>query len=156
VQRRIARLVIVAGLLVGSLLLAPATHADSGSLSDPTGDFPDIVRLGWNNADTQVVMTMTYAEFRAQNESFYMRFGEDYYQVFVSSGAGLQTLRFNGNTRACDGLRVRHAAAAVRTKVVVPRSCLRRAPDRLRFQGIATEGLSSSDETRLSARVARG
>jgi hypothetical protein len=119
-------------------------------------DFPDVVRLAWNNAQNRVVMKMTYAEFRAQNESFYMRFGRNSYQVFVSSGVGIEQLRYNGNPRACDGLRVRYAAAAVRTTVVVPRSCLRRAPDRLRFQGIATEGLASADETRISGRIARG
>jgi hypothetical protein len=152
----VLRTLALAALLVAGLGVPSPAHAAPGSLSDPKGDYPDIVRLAWNNAQTRVVMKMTYAEFRAQNESFYMRFGANSYQVFVSSSAGIEQLRYNGNARACDGLRVRHSATALRTTVVVPRGCLRRAPDRLRFQGIATEGLTSADETRISGRVARG
>ena len=46
--------------------------------------------------------------------------------------------------------------SAASTKVVIPRSCLAKAPDELRFQGIATEGLYSSDETKVSRAIARG
>jgi hypothetical protein len=135
-----------------------AAYADSGSLNDPRGDFPDIVKLRYNNADGKVVMKMTYAGTRAQNESFYMRWGKGaskYYQVFVSESAGMEELRLNGDKVKCARLAVKRPSELT-TKVVVPRKCLKKAPDKLRFQGIATEGLFSADETKVSKAVARG
>ena len=55
-----------------------------------------------------------------------------------------------------DEVTVTHDGDALVSRVVVPRSCLPRAPDRLRFRGIATEGLFASDQTRLSAAIDRG
>lgn len=55
----------------------------------------------------------------------------------------------------CSGLRVTQPSATS-TKVVVPRRCLTKAADKLRFQGIVTEGLSSSDETNVNKAVGRG
>jgi len=40
--------------------------------------------------------------------------------------------------------------------VIIPRSCLKRAPDKLKFQGIATEGLANADETEITKAIARG
>lgn len=147
-----------AGIALVSLLVGAASaHAASGSLNDPRGDYPDIVKLAYNNAQSKVVMTMTYAGGHAQNESFYMRWGKrgKHYQVFASPSAGLEELRFSGETVACKKLSVKRPSA-VKTKVVVPRSCLKKAPDKLRFQGIATEGLFSADETKVSKKIARG
>jgi hypothetical protein len=140
-------------------LAAPAAQAASGSLTDPTGDYPDIVRLGYTNATSRVVMSMKYAGARPQNESFYMRWGTNAsknYQVFVSSGIGKKELRLNGTKVACGSLGVTYDASTHVTRVVVPRSCLGSAPNRLRFRGIATEGLYSKDQTALSAAIARG
>ena len=104
-------------------------------------------------------MKMTYNGQAAQNESFYMRWGSDdeSYQVFVSPSADIEELRYYGKGKAvpCDGLKIRRPAGDV-TKAIVPRSCLDEAPRKLRFQGIATEGLSSFDETKISKAVARG
>lgn len=135
-------------------------NAASGSISDPKGDYPDIVGFAYDNAESRVVMTATYAgggfNGRAQNESLYMRWGSGkYYQVFLSTG--MKELRYSGATKpvACKGLTVKHPTSR-RTKVSVPRSCLRKAPDKLRFQAIATEGLSSADQTKVSKLIARG
>jgi hypothetical protein len=38
----------------------------------------------------------------------------------------------------------------------VPVKCLGKAPQRLKFQGIATAGLMNSDQTAVSAWVRRG
>lgn len=141
------------------LAAAPTAYADSGSLTDPSGDYPDILKLTYNNKSDRVIMTMKYADFRPQNESFYMRWGKDaakYYQVFVSSSAGMKELRLNGTKVKCGTLAVSHDATKVVTRVVVRRSCLDKAPDKLRFKGIATEGTMSVDETKLSAAIARG
>lgn len=145
------------------LALAATAHADSGSLTDPKGDFPDIVKLRYDNAASKVVMTMTYSGSRPQNESFYLRWGSTgrSYQVFVSRPAGLRELRYHaGSTAAtkkvaCSGLAVRRPTSTS-TSVTIPRSCLSKAPNALRFQGIATEGLMSADQTRISASTARG
>jgi hypothetical protein len=75
--------------------------------------------------------------------------------------ASISELRYHGGTNApvkaiaCSGLRVTQPSATS-TRTVIPRSCLKKAADKLRFQGIATEGLASSDETTASKAVARG
>ena len=140
-----------------ALALPAAAFAASGSISDPSGDYPDILKLAYANKSGKVVMTMTYGGARPQNESFYIKYGEPKnYQVFVSSGIGTKELRFNSRKVPCSGLSVSHDAALLQTKVVVPRSCLSKAPNKLRFQGVATEGLYSSDKTALSPWVKRG
>jgi hypothetical protein len=138
-------------------------NAATGSLTDPEGDFPDIVNLSYDNGSSKVTMTMTYAGARPQNESFYMEWGRtgQRYQVFNSPSASIRELRYYGGTKAaakrttCSGLRVTQPSATS-TKVVIPRSCLTKAADSLRFQGVATVGLASSDETKVSKVVARG
>jgi hypothetical protein len=147
-----------ATVIVALLAMSVTVYADSGSLDDPKGDFPDIVKLNYDNGDSKVVMKLTYSGGAAQNESFYMRWGDEKaYQVFVSRASGLQELRFYGKGRAvkCDGLKIRRPSNDV-TKAVVPRKCLDKAPRKLRFQGIATEGLFSSDETKISKPIRQG
>jgi hypothetical protein len=151
--------VAVAVVLAGGGVATAAT----GSLTDPKGDLPDIVKLAYANGSSKVTMTMTHAGARPQNESFYLRWGTKgaRYQVFDSPSAGLRELRYyrtaNATAKhvACGGLRVTQPSAKT-TKVVVPRSCIKQAPDRLRFQGVATLGLMSADETKVSKPVARG
>jgi hypothetical protein len=149
-------------LFACTLLIVPPAGAATGSVADPAGDFPDIRRLSYTNANARVVMTMRYTRLAAvQNQSFYIHWGTSpaYYQVFVTrSATGVKKqLRFKAaDTVACKGLRVRTLRAIQGTRVVVPRSCLRRAPDRLRFRGIATRGVSAHDETVRSPSVRRG
>jgi hypothetical protein len=151
--------VVVAALMAGG----GVANAATGSLTDPKGDYPDIVKLSYGNGSSKVTMTMTYADTHPQNESFYMAWGKTgkRYQVFNSPSASIRELRYYGGTNAavkritCSGLRVTQPSATS-TKVVIPRGCLTKAADRLRFQGIATEGLSSSDQTKVSKAVARG
>jgi hypothetical protein len=153
-----------AGLAVAALLAGGGVAtASTGSLTDPKGDFPDIVKLSYGNGSSKVTMTMTYAGARPQNESFYLKWGTTgkRYQVFNSPSAGIRELRYYRGENAspkhidCSGLRVTQPSAKS-TKVAIPRRCLTKAADKLRFQGIATEGLMSSDETKLSRSVARG
>ena len=153
-----------AGLVVAALLAGGGVaNAATGSLTDPKGDYPDIVELSYDNGSSKVTMTMTYAGAHPQNVSFYMNWGKagKRYQVFDSPSARIRELRYYGGTHAaakrttCSGLRVTRPSATS-TKVVIPRRCLTKAADRLRFQGIATEGLASSDETKVSKAVARG
>jgi hypothetical protein len=151
--------VAVAALLAGGGVASAAT----GSLTDPKGDFPDIVKLSYSNGSSKVTMTMTYAGARPQNESFYLKWGTSgkRYQVFNSPSASIRELRYYRATNAspkriaCSGLRVNQPSARS-TKLVIPRGCLAKATDKLRFQGIATEGLFSSDQTKVSKAVARG
>jgi hypothetical protein len=154
----------LASLAIAALLAGGGVaHAASGSLTDAKGDYPDVVKLSYANAASKVVMTMTYSGDHPQNESFYVRWGTSgrSYQVFNSPSAGLRELRYYRGIDAspkrivCGGLGVKQPSATT-TKVVIPRSCLTKAPDRIRFQGIATEGLSSADETKVSKAVARG
>ncbi len=158
---------IVAGVATAALCLMGASPAlaDSGSVIDAKGDYPDIVKLAYRNGASSVAMTMTYASSAdAQNESFYLHWGTagKRYQVFESRSAGIRELRFYSGSNAaarpvtCAGLRVVHRDAYEATKVVIPRSCITKAANALRFQGVATAGLSSSDETKKSPRTARG
>jgi hypothetical protein len=153
-----------AGIAVAALLAGGGVaNAATGSLADPKGDFPDIVKLSYSNGSSKVKMTMTYLDARPQNESFYLKWGTagKRYQVFNSPSAGISQLRYYGGTNAqfkaiaCSGLSVTEPSGTS-TKVVIPRSCLPKAADKLRFQGIATEGVASSDETKVSKAVARG
>lgn len=156
---RITMFAVVAALLTSS----PAAYAASGTLTDPKGDYPDIVKLGYVNAKSKVTLTMTVAGGHAQNESFYLRWGSKgaSYQVFSSPSAKLKELRYYSRTAAaqkritCAGLVVKQTSATT-TTVTVPRTCLSKAPDALRFQGIATEGTSLLDETKVSGAVKRG
>ena len=144
--------------IVGVAVLAGAApaYAASGSLTRPKGDFPDFVKLSYDNAASKVTMTMTYAGGRPQNESFYMRWGaKDYYQVFVSPSASLKELRYSGGKVRCAGLVIRRPTTRS-TTAIIPRSCLPKAPAKLRFQGIGTLGLMNFDETRISTLVGRG
>ena len=132
-------------------------QAATGSLTDPRGDYPDIVKLAWNNGASTVKVTMTYADIAdAQNQSFYLRWGTagHSYQVFVTSG--YRALRYDGTDVRCAGLGVTSRADLDRTTVTVPRSCLPKAPGSLRFQGIATQGVGLVDETRVSPLTPRG
>jgi hypothetical protein len=152
--------VAVTGILV---MGTSAAYAASGSLTDPKGDYPDIVKLAYSNAKTKVTMTMTFAGGHGQNESFYLRWGAKgaSYQVFSSPSAGLKELRYAASKAAvgkrvtCKALVVKQLSSTV-TTVSIPRSCIVKAPDALRFQGIATEGLSLHDDTKLSPAVKRG
>ena len=145
-----------AAALVAVLALSSPALADSGSVTDAKGDYPDIVKLSYDNAKSKVTMTMKYAGSAAQNESFYMRWGSGkHYQVFLSPAADLKELRYASKKVACAKLVVTRPSSTT-TKVVIPRTCLKKAPDKLRFQGIATEGLHSVDETKVSKAVARG
>lgn len=149
--------------VVALLASSAAAYAASGSVSDPKGDYPDIVRLAYVNAKSKVTLTMTLAGGHAQNESFYLRWGSKgtSYQVFSSPSVKLKELRYYSSASApqkritCAGLVVKQTSATV-TTVTVPRTCLSKAPDALRFQGIATEGTSLLDETRVTAEIKRG
>ena len=158
--RRIAIAVCAPALL---LLSAPQAVAASGQITDPGGDLPDITRLNYSNAQGKVVMTLKFASVAdAQNRSFYIQWGQPQkYQVFDSPSAAISELRFhraNGTFAkvACAGLQVTEDAGTNTVRAVVPRSCLPKAPDRVRFKGIATQGLSLSDQTKVSPLVNRG
>ena len=150
--------------VVGALLMSSAAaYAASGSLTDAKGDYPDIVKLAYVNAKSKVTMTMTLAGTNAQNESFYLRWGSKgtSYQVFSSPSIDLTELRYYSRTDAepkritCSGLVVTPISSTA-TRVTIPRTCLSKAPDALRFQGIATEGTSLLDQTKVSAATKRG
>lgn len=154
------------GLALAGVLAAavgPSALAEGGGITDPAGDFPDIRRLDYNNAQTKVVLTMKLASLAdAQNQSFYIQWGAPKkYQVFHSPGVGITELRFFRDADTfrsvdCAGLRVTENDTAQTTKATVPRSCIGKAPDTLRFKAIATQGTSLSDETKLTPAARRG
>ena len=160
----LAKIAAVAAASALVLIPAGSASADSGFLTDPTGDTPDITRLAYNNGKSSVSMTMRLGDLAlAQNVGFYVKWGTGkYYQAFSSPSAGLKELRYSSGAGAvpkkvrCGNLTITRSAAKDTVRVVIPRACLPKAPDKVRFQGIATMGLFSSDQTRTSARIARG
>jgi len=158
--RRIAVAACAPALL---LLPVPPAMAASGHITDPSGELPDILRLNYSNAQGKVVMTLKFASVEdAQNRGFWIQWGEPQkYQVFDSPSAAISELRFhraNGTFAkvACTGLNVTEDATTNTVKAVVPRSCLPKAPNQVRFKGIATMGLTEKDETKVSPLMKRG
>ena len=109
------RRVAAVALSVPALLLmsGPNAMAASGHITDPSGDFPDIRRLDYDNAQRKVVMTLKFASVDdAQNRSFYIQWGKPKkYQVFDSPSAAISELRFYRDADTfrsveCAGLRV--------------------------------------------------
>lgn len=155
---------IGATAIVGALVMTGSTvHADKGSLNDPAGDLPDIRKLAYNNADKKVTLSMTFADLAdAQNQSYYIQWGKPKkYQVFHSPSAAITELRFYTDATSwtkvgCKKLSVVDRPAKDTTTVDIPRACIKKAPDTLRFKGIATMGLNLLDETKQSPKVKRG
>src|SRR3954470_11380546 len=152
--------VLAAALVVAAC--AGTAYAGSGSTTDPAGDYPDITKFTYSNAKSKVAMTLTVADGPAQNQSFYLRWSKGRsYQVFSSPSANILALRYYASagadmkTVACKGLSFKQVSASL-SKASVPRSCLKKAPDALRFQAIATEGTSLKDETKVSKAIKRG
>ncbi len=157
------RIAVAASAPTLLLLSMPHALAATGHITDPSGDVPDITRLNYDNAQRKVVMTLKFADVAlAQNRSFYIQWGKPQkYQVFDSPSAAISELRFvraDGTFAkvACDGLKVTEDAGTNTVKAVVPRSCLPKAPNQVRFKGIATMGLTDKDETKVSPLMKRG
>jgi len=165
-MRIFGRMAVTAGVAVAGLGLAAPAFANVTSVSDPEGDVPDIVRLSVNNKQAAVVLTQTYVDIElVQVESLYIMWGgAKHYRINrgnYDEDPALET-RFilvtpNGEReKQCADLRVRRSVDLDRTKVIVPRSCLGQAPNRIQGKGVASMGLSLSDQTRLTKLVARG
>jgi hypothetical protein len=149
-------------LLVTVLMLPARAWAASGAINDPDDtSLADVLRLAYANNSGKVVMRMTYDGFRPQVENFYVKWGTSgrAYKLQHSEANGTTLWYDNGSSegqRACDGAVVAYDADRFVSKAVIPRSCMPRARDRVKFQGIVTEGLFESDATRTSTGVARG
>lgn len=151
----------VFALALAALVAAPGSFGASGSLSDPDDDsLADVLRLSYANQNRKAVIRMEYDGHRPQVENFYVRWGTSgkYYKLQRGpNGTSLWYSNGSGESeRTCDDARVRHDGDTFVSAGTVPRSCLPQAPDKVKFQGIATEGLFSSDRTRISPRVDRG
>ena len=152
----------VFALALAALVTAPAAFGASGSLSDPDDDtLADVLKLSFANKDDRAVVKMAYDGYRPQVENFYVKWGTagKYYKLQRSpNGTSLWYSDGSGepSEESCSGDRVRHNEETFVSTGTIPRSCMPQAPGKLKFQGIATEGLFEFDETRTSTRVARG
>lgn len=157
-MRRIPALLAVA---IAVLIAATSAHAASGSLTDPDDEsLADVLKLSYANKDNKAVIKMTYDGYRPQVENFYVSWGtQGKYYKLQSSPNGTSLWFNNGSSeseKACGDDKVSHDSETFVSTGVIPRSCIPKAPDRVKFQGIVTEGLFESDQTAVSARVARG
>ena len=149
-------------LALAALVAAPAAFGASGSLSDPDDEtLADVLKLSYANKDAKAVVRMTYDGYRPQVENFYVKWGTagKYYKLQRSSTNGTSLWYSNGSgesLKTCVGDRVRHDGDTFVSTGTIPRSCMPQAPGKVRFKGIVTEGLNDSDQTKTSARVARG
>lgn len=155
------RLIPLLAIAVAMLMPASAAFAASGSLNDPDDDtIADVLKLSYANKDAKVVMRMTYDGDRPQVENFYVKWGTDgkYYKLQRSPNG--TTLWFNNGAseseKSCSSDNLSHNSDTFVSTGVIPRSCMSRAPDKVKFQGFVTEGLFDSDQTKTSAGVARG
>ena len=160
-ETHVRRIPAVLALAVALSLPATAALAASGSLSDPDDDsLVDVLKLSYANKDAKAVVKMTYDGYRPQTENFYVKWGSDgkYYKLQHSpNGTRLWFSNGSGETeKTCDGDKVSYDADSYVSTGVVPRSCMPKAPDSVKFQGIATEGLYEMDKTKTSAAVDRG
>jgi hypothetical protein len=93
-------------------------------------------------------------------ENFYVKWGTagKYYKLQRSPSG--TTLWFNNGSseseKSCSNAEVSHNSDTFVSTGVIPRSCMSRAPDKVKFQGVVTEGLFDHDQTKTSAGVARG
>lgn len=155
------RTAVLLPLALAALLPAPALAA-SASLTDPDdASIADVLRLSYDNGANKVVMEMTYDAHRPQVENFYVKWGTagEYYKLQRSAGTGTTLWFSNGSgesKRPCTGDKVTHNANTVVSTAGIPRSCMPKAPDKVKFQGVVTEGLFASDRTKTSPGVARG
>jgi hypothetical protein len=158
----------ITAIAAAALLAVPATAAQAakGSITDRGGDNVDIVKLSYNNAKSKVTLTTKYADSStAQVEFFAITWAgpNKGYGVVSSAVTGDRELVYSknksdeGTTIACKGLNVKRNARANTTKVIVPRTCLTKAPDKLRFQaGALNVQDGGSDETKRTKKVKRG
>jgi hypothetical protein len=148
------------------LLLPFPAYAGSGSVADPRGDFPDIVRLTLHNGESDVVVRQRYTYLDiVRSESVQLRWGRPvHYRLEARNTDGdaalepvLRLSTPEGIRRQrCPGLQVLRSTATDVALYTVPRSCLPRAPGRLRAKGFAAAGSFDTDRTALTPWVAQG
>ena len=149
-------------LALAALVAAPAAFGASGSLNDPDDDtLADVLRLSYANKEDKVVVRMSYDDVPATGRELLREVGAPRAATTSSSAAptaprsGTPTGR-RSPRRAVPAIGCGTTRDSSVSTGTVPRSCMPRAPGRLKFQGIVTEGLFDFDETRTSSRVARG
>jgi hypothetical protein len=163
---KLLRVGITVGAVAAALLvpLAPA-GADSTSVSDAEGDLPDILKLTLDNQQSQVVFKQKFASLDdVMVESLYIKWGEStHYRVNTGNydeDVALETRlwlsKSSGDVeKTCDVTVSRNADTDVSIHKV-PRSCLPKAENKIFGRGVATQGMWSIDETKNTAKVARG
>ena len=157
-------LVVVAALAV--LATAAPAFAETVYVTDAAGDTPDIRRLTLDNRQSTVVLKQKYADLDfVQVESLYIKWGDaTHYRVNIGNYDAddalekrLWLVTADGEDRkACGDLMFEHDADEDRTTVRVPRSCIPRAPNRIRAKGVASMGLYENDQTSLTPYASRG
>jgi hypothetical protein len=148
------------------VVLASSALAATTTVTDPSGDTPDIRRLTLDNRQWKVVMKQKYEDIAlVQVESLYIRWGKaTHYRVNIGNYDSddalerrLWLVTTDGETRkACGDMTFSRAADTDLTTVRVPRACIPRANDSIRAKGIASMGLYDHDATSLTPYAARG
>jgi hypothetical protein len=158
-------LVLIATLAAG-VIASPALAATT-SVTDPAGDSdPDILKLTLANRQAKVVLKQKYADIDlVQAESLFIKWGKaTHYRVNIGNYDSdpalekrLWLVTSAGDTRKkCGDLTFSQSADTDLTIVRVPRSCLSKAPDKIRAKGVASMGQYNSDATKLTPYAARG
>ena len=166
-KQLVARLLMVVAVFSMVLAATPA-FADTTSVTDANDEIdPDIRKLTLANRESAVVLTQKYEELDfVQVATYYIKWGEPQH-YFVNQGnydednaweTRLTFVKADGTqvTKTCGDMTGRRISDTESTKVRVPRSCLSKAPNRILAKGVATMGMFNSDETRNTAKVARG
>jgi hypothetical protein len=142
------------------------SFAATTSVTDPSGDYPDIRKLTLENKQTKVVLTQKYTDIElVQVETLYIKWqGTTYYRINRGNydDDPQAEVRFilvtedGDKEKSCPDLNVSRSNSTDTAIYRVPRSCIPKAADRVKAQGVASAGVSSSDQTKVTDRIARG
>ena len=163
---RAERLAVVLAAFCVFLGAAPALAATT-SVTDASGDYPDIRKLTLANNEHAVVLKQRYAELdEVQTESLLIKWGDQtHYKVSranYDSDVALETRLLlvsptgEEQTKSCADMTVSRNQETETSRFRVPRSCLAKAEDSVFAKGFATQGFIFADATRRTDKVDRG
>ena len=157
----------VAGViaLLALVALTGTARAELVTKADPEGvaEVPNVRRITLDNRQKTAVVRMRYEDLsQMDDETFFIDWGsETYYQVYLTEGAygdyySLYLYKDGGSTKKSCYIKFSGDVDEESSGVRVPRSCLKKASDKIRARGIAYADGGTQDETPFTPYAKRG